>query len=78
MNTFNSVFLAVKEYCSRNSETPAGVNGFAEISYKADVPFEKLDFYLSTLQDLGLIKYSWVDKTVILTKFGKMQERLFA
>ena len=75
MNKFNEVFLAVKS-CLKNNEKNDGC--FDTVAKLADVPPEKLEFYLNTLQDLSLIKYSAKDKTIKLTTFGKMQERLFA
>lgn len=76
MNAFNSVFLAIKECC--NNVNCGGKDCLAEVSYRSGVPLDRLNFYLNILQDLGLIKYSWDDKTIHLTGFGKMQERLFA
>jgi hypothetical protein len=75
MNNFNQIFLAVKKHCSDGCSEDGR---FYNISETANVPIEKLDFYLSTLQDLGLIKYSWKNQTIHLTNFGKKQQRLFA
>jgi hypothetical protein len=77
MNNFNTVFLAIRQHCSNINNT-ADENHFQLIADAANVPVQKLDFFLKTLQDLGLIKYSWKNKTIQLTSFGKKQERLFS
>jgi len=38
---------------------------------------EHVDFYLSFLQDLGLIKYDATTKTVCITERGKNTEQIF-
>jgi hypothetical protein len=76
MNKFNEVFLAVKSCLTANEKLDGEC--FSMIAERANVPVEKLEFYLSTLQDLGLIKYSTKDRTIKLTAFGKKQDRLFA
>jgi predicted transcriptional regulator len=76
MNKFNEVFLAVKSCLTENEKHESEC--FSSVAERANVPIEKLEFYLSTLQDLGLIKYSTKDRTIKLTSFGKKQDRLFA
>jgi len=78
MSIFNTIFLAVREYCNRIPVPLPEMNCFEEIAARACVPVDNLEFYLDTLQNLGLIKYSWEKKTIRLTAFGKKQERLFA
>jgi hypothetical protein len=78
MSIFNTIFLAVREYCNRIPDSRPEISCFEEIAAKAHIPIENLEFYLDTLQNLGLIKYSWEKKTIRLTAFGKKQERLFA
>ncbi len=76
MNNFNTVFLAVKKYCGDKGVTEDS-SCFEAISKATKIPLNRLDFYLTTLQDLGLIKYSITDGYIKLTAFGKKQERLF-
>jgi len=77
MNMFNEVFISIKDYCNKK-EIKTGSDCFEEIAQGLDLSVHQLDFYLSTLQTLELIKYSWNNKTIQLTAFGKKQDRLFA
>ena len=76
MNNFNKVFLSVKKHCGADGIN-ADENCFKMIAEHADIPLDKLNFYLNSLQDLDLIKYSWNDKSIHMTPFGKMHEKLF-
>ena len=76
MNNFNAVFETVKKHCDHSRVT--GGSQFEAISQETGIPFERLDFYLSTLQDLGLIKYSFSEQVIELTSFGSKQEKLFS
>jgi len=75
MTIFNTIFLEVKQYCYEAGMEP-DEDCFKTIAERANIPIEQLDFFLNTLQDIGIIKYSWEDKSIYMTSFGKKQERL--
>lgn len=77
MNAFNDVFLAIKEH-SGTSNGKSDEVCVSKIALTANLPADKLGFYLDFLKELGLIKYSKSDNLVRLTAFGRKQERLFA
>jgi hypothetical protein len=77
MNRFNNVFLAIKKLCGSSGKMEHE-DCFETLAKEAEIPLVRLEFYLDTLQDLGLIKYSFDDCVIRLTSFGKQQDRLFA
>lgn len=77
MNAFNVVFLAIKEH-SDTSNDMANEICVSKIAATANIPADKLDFYLDILKGLGLIRYSKPENLVRLTAFGRKQERLFS
>jgi len=77
MNNFNTVFRAVKEQCKK-TERIEGAKGFEDISAAANVPMQRLDFYLETLESVGLIKYSINNWIIQLTPYGMKKDRIFA
>jgi len=77
MNNFNSMFLAVKKHCE-NDQYDKNPSIFETIAQEANVPLLRLEFYLDTLQSLGLVNYSFENCTIRLTAFGLKQKRLFA
>lgn len=76
MNNFNSIFIIIKKHCGSNG-TIDGPDCFEKIAHEAGIPLNKLDFFLNTLQNLDLIKYSSQEHYIKLTYFGKKQQRLF-
>jgi hypothetical protein len=77
MNNFNTVFRAVKEQCGK-AEKIEGSKSFEAISTAANIPAQRLDFYLETLESVGLIKYSIEKWFIQLTPYGKVKDRIFA
>ena len=75
MSNFNNVFTAIKGQCGKQISF-AEISCFETIAKEADVPISKLPLYLNHLQDVGLIKYSIMDKFIHLTPFGRTQEKL--
>lgn len=75
MNNFNNVFRAVRDYCNQVNHTDEDC--FKTIAATANVPYEKLDVYLSSLHDLKFINYSYPDNSIELTEAGKKSEKLF-
>jgi predicted transcriptional regulator len=75
MNTFNTVFLAVKKYCGKQKKF-SGPDCFKTIAREANISPDKLDSYLKYLQDTGLIKYSTDENYIHLTTFGSKQAKL--
>jgi hypothetical protein len=76
MNNFNNIFLAIKKHCDKDGVLKAP-DCFETIAKEVGVPVAKIDFFLNTLQELQLIKYSVSDHYIKLTSFGRKQERLF-
>jgi len=77
MNNFDSVFVAVKEQCGTNDAISDQLC-FEKIAKAAKIPLSRIDFYLNTLESVGLIKYSMYDKYVRLTPYGKIKSHVFA
>jgi hypothetical protein len=77
MNNFNLILAAIRRQCTLVN-VPYN-DCIEEVRSELDsTHHEHLDFYLSFLQDLGLIKYQTTDRTIILTELGKKTERLAA
>lgn len=76
MNNFNIVHAAIKKRCVRVNEPTADcietILGSLDSAYH-----EHVDFYLSFLQDLGLIKYDPSSRTVSITERGVNTEQIF-
>jgi len=77
MNKFNSLFLAIKRH-SGDSDKMLLEGCFEQLSEETGIPLIRMEFYLDTLQNPGLIKYSIVTGTIRLTPFGRHLDRLFA
>lgn len=76
MNNFNIVHSAIRKRCVRvdepNSDCISSILTDLDPSYH-----EHVDFYLSFLQDLGLIKYDAASRTISITERGKNTEQIF-
>ena len=77
MNNFDTVFAAVKEQCGKNDGIE-GLKNFEQICKTAKIPLNRLDFYLNTLESVGLLKYSMDNEYIKLTPYGKMKRKVFA
>lgn len=76
MNNFNIVHAAIRKKCIRVNEPSEDC--IAEILTNLDAIYhEHVDFYLSFLQDLGLIVYDPGSKTVAITERGRNTEQIF-
>ena len=75
MNTFNKVFLAIKEESGKMDKLTE-INCVEEIAIKAGVPLADIGLYLSHLQEMGLIKFSIKDSYIYLTSFGRKHDTL--
>ncbi|MCD6012512.1 MAG: hypothetical protein K0Q79_2374 [Flavipsychrobacter sp.] len=76
MNNFNNVFLCIKKHCHEKGMMH-GTDIFEKLSEDTKIPVSKIEFILTTLQNLELIKFSLEEHYIKLTPFGKKQERLF-
>ncbi|MBX2906546.1 MAG: hypothetical protein KF744_10940 [Taibaiella sp.] len=76
MNNFNIVHAAIRKRCDRVNEPNADC--IDAILQELDATYhEHVDFYLSFLQDLGLIKYNHATREVSITERGKNTEQIF-
>ncbi len=75
MFEYNGVYAAVKKYCSAEEQDP-GEDCFATIARDAKVPASYLEYVLNSLQEKGLIIYSFEDKVIYLTQKGRLVERI--
>lgn len=76
MHNFINVYSAVKKHCEIEG-FKGNKDWFETIAESANVPVGNLEFYLNTLQNLGLIRYS-PNGSIELTETGVHQESLFA
>ncbi len=65
MNTFNSVYAAVRAYCKDDHFDPRE-DCFKIIAHNAGVPVSGLEYFLNALQNLHLISYSLNDRCISL------------
>jgi hypothetical protein len=76
MNNFNIVHSAIRKSCSEpdvpNEECLKQIKSELHESYH-----EHIDFYLSFLQDLGLIKYEDGGKIISITEQGRNVPEVF-
>jgi len=77
MNNFDPVFSVVKNHCS-NGDGVENPHCLEEISKACKLPLDRLDFYLNTLEAVGLIKYSMSRHYIKLTPYGKLKSHVFA
>jgi len=75
MNSFNAVFMAIKNHCAGQKHI-AEIDCFEQIAKEADIPLTRLPLYLDHLQNIGVIKYSLKEKYIYLTTFGMKQKTL--
>ncbi len=77
MNNFNIVHLAVRKSCSEpyvpNEKCLEQIKSDLHESYH-----EHIEFYLSFLQDLGLIKYEEEGRLISITEQGLSVPEVFA
>lgn len=76
MNNFNNIFLCIKRHCADKGIMHCD-NILELLSKETKIPAAKVEFILTTLQSLELIKYLAEESTIRLTSFGKKQDRLF-
>jgi DNA-binding IclR family transcriptional regulator len=69
MDAFNRIWQAVKIHC--NHAENIDTNCVEVIAEKARIRKDKLDLFLHTLQDLGLISFSRDTMHIRLTESGK-------
>lgn len=70
MKCAEKVLLAISMECSRQRKL-AEINCFDKIADKAQVPRQKLDIYLSELEEKGYIKYSLSERFIYITREGR-------
>ena len=76
MNNFNIVHAAIRKRCTSVDEPSADC--MEHILAALDSAYhEHVDFYLSFLQDLGLIKYDAATRMVSITERGRNTEQIF-
>ena len=77
MHNFNLIFKTIKNHC-KEIEVPNS-RCFQELNeiFASQNTFMSVDYYLSVLHDLELIKYSSETKTIWLTEKGMLIENLF-
>jgi len=49
-----------------------------KIAKVSKIPIGRIEFYLDTLESIGLIKYSMPNHYVKLTEYGKLKNKVFA
>ena len=76
MNNYDRVFSSIKKYSAIDGFLK-GDSCFEVIVRDAQVSYGTLFPYLTNLQDLGFIKYSFDDSFIELTELGEKQEKLF-
>lgn len=76
MNNYDRVFSSIKKF-SAITGFLKGDNCFEVIIRDANVSYTALFAYLTNLQNLGLIKYSYENSFIELTELGEKQEKLF-
>jgi len=76
MNSYNRVFASIQRL-SETKDFLKGTHCFDMIRDAANVPFSRLFDFLTSLQNLGLINYSFEDNYIELTELGKKQDKLF-
>jgi len=76
MNNFNIVHAAIRKRCVNVNE--ASADCFGHILTELDPAYhEHIDFYLSFLQDLGLIAYDAQSQSIAITERGRNTEQIF-
>ena len=76
MNNFDLVFSAVKDNCGESGIVDS-IDCLEKIARSTKIPIARLDFYLNTLEAVGLIKYSMENHFVKLTTYGKLKTKVF-
>jgi hypothetical protein len=76
MNNYNQVFFAIKKYAAIQGMLTGG-HCFEVISRESNVSYTLLFPYLTNLQKLGLINYSFEENFIELTEFGQKTEKIF-
>ena len=76
MNSFNTVFSAVKKRCC-TAGINEDVNYFEHLAGETNMPVRRLHFYLHALQDLGLITYSDTGRFIQITASGRQRQEAF-
>lgn len=78
MNNYDVIFTIVKKHCKQRGAQDR--NCFdkitSEIEFSTDM--KHVDFYLDSLQNMGLISYSEFEKSIFLTDKGKRTELIFS
>lgn len=77
MNNYNQVFFTIKKY-SLIDGMLRGTHCFEVVSRDSGVSYSALFPYLTNLQKLGLINYSFEENFIELTEFGRISEKIFA
>jgi hypothetical protein len=76
MNNFNTVHAAIRKRCPHaNVQSEDCLDHIKEVL--DEVYHVHIDFYLSFLQDLGLIKYEDGGRKITITERGKATEKIF-
>ncbi len=76
MNNFNAVHSAIRKKCVQPNVPYTDCLNCIET--ELDVAYhEHIDFYLSFLEDLGLIVYDTQRKVIIITERGRSTEQIF-
>jgi predicted transcriptional regulator len=77
MNNFNVLLATIRQHCLQANEPSSDC--FEIVKSALDSAYhEHLDFYLSFLEDLGLIKYNNKEKTIAITDKGILTEKVFS
>lgn len=76
MDIFNVLYAIIRRHCKIENAIYSDCYDIIQSQIGVD-KHRNLDFYLSFLQDLGLIKYSSTKKEIALTTLGKNTEFVF-